>query len=1143
MSHHPSLQPEPLPGGEPVVRARRLTWLAAVAFAVCTTAACVWLLGTYLSRRAEEAVEQLLSSFTGVPVTVERVYLDSPARVVLEGVDAGPLRAEEVHLDLSIAGLIRRDPYRAVEGVSLIDGRLALDGHGDARAVEIEGHVALRPQEDGLLAQVLRGTLTVEEAAWTAEGEAALSTDGLSRLKASLTPKDGTSGRFEIDLTPSSFGTFEVWIKGEGISLPALWALVLPFLPQEAQGIPAPEGGVLGVDVRAVAGRGGVESARGDVWADELLWHVVASARAGISGTYTRQGAAGRAGEGGEAEGGRAGQGPGRGFHASAGVRIGPGALYHHAIRSLEGQIEATPAGWRFEGEALGERAAVYRLEASGRGRQADVVVLGEQVPASEAILWVSGGAPCPEEAGEEPCAARWPLRFRAAGSVSGTVQVDVGPAGSRTSGRVDVGGTWLGTTRIAEGSIDFSAGGGEVELTGALSLGGGRLAGRLAAGRALSGEIELEDVSLPAIETLAKEAGFALPVGRWRGRASGRIVLEGSAAAPQVGFDIVGIRAGALGVFVDRVEVSGAWQAGLWEIDSAAAQGPGDLRLSARGKVKGPGGVDVELEWSALSLRWLAPLFPTNPFGGLDAKIDGRSRLWDDGAGLEISGRATATGEAGGYQLDAGIGLDGRVGGLISLDGTVTTAMGSATVRSQWTKSRRSVSVALEQFPLAALAGLFGWSGIEGDVSGSVELDHPSGEALQGLALLDVPKLVVGGVGIAEARAELDLVDGSPEAAGEASCAPCLFGQGRVTGRIEPSQAGQRASDLELVAEFRGDEAELVPVSLPVWGGRASLAGGARQEDGVWRLDLRSQGSGLRYDRFGVAATFDYRASLAGPLDALKATVQAEVKSGQVDLFQLPRGFAAPSAPARSAAGRFEYDVELDVTTLRLMARSLLNGEVTGSVRLAGRLGQLQATGEMSVLRGYFGYLGRRFEIERGRASFQGTSLIPILEVTGSARVQGVTLHVDASGPADDLSLSARSDPPVDSETLRELMMEPLGGTDGLSGDWGTLASILATVVNRQVVSEVYWSLGRALEDALDIDLVEIARSDGEALELRLGKYVTPELYLAYRRNLSGQSGQAVSLEYSLGRRFLLRTTWDRERGSLLDAGVSLPF
>lgn len=267
------------------------------------------------------------------------------------------------------------------------------------------------------------------------------------------------------------------------------------------------------------------------------------------------------------------------------------------------------------------------------------------------------------------------------------------------------------------------------------------------------------------------------------------------------------------------------------------------------------------------------------------------------------------------------------------------------------------------------------------------------------------------------------------------------------------------------------------------------------------------------------------------------------------MDLFQLPplqagsRSGSRAKGASRAAAlpSRLDLDIQLDIESLRVRARSLLDGVVSGGVRLTGVLGQLHAAGELDVVRGYFGYLGRRFDVERGRAAFYGASLIPHLEVTGRTRARDLTLYVDVTGPADNLALSLRSDPPASGETLRELLMEPLGG--GAGGDWRALASVLAAAVNQQVVSEVYWTIGKALEDALQVDLVDFARGEGEQLELRLGKYVTPELYLAYRKSLAGKEGESVSLEYSLGRRVTLRTTWDEERGSHFEAEVSLPF
>lgn len=986
--------------------------LSLAVLALAVAAAAAWSLGARLVERAKQAVEEQLSASAGVPVSVARITLALPRGAVLHGVEAGPVQVRRVHLDVSLPGLIQRNPYQAVTGASADGVRLSL-GTGDpsaAIAAALDADFTLEPEGEGLRVRVGRGSFRVEESAWDLEGSLLLGPEGPSALEVRLVPQNGR-GDVTLAAAPLGAGKWTVEIRGEGVDFPALWTLLAPFLPHEAAwGLPSPGRGRAWFHVQLAVGPRGVEEGQGEARIEQLAWDAFVSDR-------------------------------------------------------VQGQ-------------------AVY--------------------------------------------AAR-------------------GPGEGRVQGRVELGGAWLGATRLAGGVVEFASGPRGLELSGSLEAGGGRIsAARLVPGPAeLSGEITLDGVALPALEQALRDVGLALPAGRWRGRLSGRLALSGTPSEPAVRFALQGERAGAAGIAVDRAEAAGEWRDGLWRVERIDAGGPGDFRLAASGSWAPGQKVDLEADWQALSLATLGTFLDNPLLQAVTGTVDGRLRLEDAGGGLSVSGQIGGRLEGQGPPVHLEAALDGRAGGPFQIGGTLAAGEGTARVRSLWGAGEVSLEASLERFPLAAATGLWGWPGVQGEASGRVQLARAAGGAWTGAGSLEVPRLKAGGVELAGVQAVLDLPGPAPgEASSGQPCRTCLFGEGRLEGRIVPSRPGERASDVHLAAAFRGDRVELVPSSIALWGGRVTLWGGARAaEDGRWRLDLRSEGKGLRFARFGSTADFDFHAALAGPVDGLKLTAAARVAQGEVDLFQLPARAGGAGTRGAVPGSGVALDLSLQAASLRLRARSLLDAEVAGSMRVTGAGGQLQASGDFEVVRGSFGYLGRRFEIERGSGSFQGTSLVPVLNVTGRTRQGGVTLYVDAVGPADDLALSFRVDPPLDGERLRELVMEPLGGSSSLSGDWGALARVLAAIVNRQVVSEVYWSLGRALEEALGVDMVEIAQGDGDALLLRLGKYVTPELYVAYRRDLSQGREQTVSLEYSLGRHSQLRTSWDQERGTFLELGVSLPF
>src|SRR5690606_19742321 len=113
------------------------------------------------------------------------------------------------------------------------------------------------------------------------------------------------------------------------------------------------------------------------------------------------------------------------------------------------------------------------------------------------------------------------------------------GPGEGRVQGRVELGGAWLGATRLAGGVVEFASGPRGLELSGSLEAGGGRIwAGRPVPGPAgPSGEITRHGVAVAAREQARRDMGLALPAGRWRGRLGGRLALSGTPSEPAVRF------------------------------------------------------------------------------------------------------------------------------------------------------------------------------------------------------------------------------------------------------------------------------------------------------------------------------------------------------------------------------------------------------------------------------------------------------------------------------------------------------------------------------------------------------------------------------------------------------------------------------
>ena len=284
-----------------------------------------------------------------------------------------------------------------------------------------------------------------------------------------------------------------------------------------------------------------------------------------------------------------------------------------------------------------------------------------------------------------------------------------------------------------------------------------------------------------------------------------------------------------------------------------------------------------------------------------------------------------------------------------------------------------------------------------------------------------------------------------------------------------------------------------------------------------------------------------------------------AETTITQVDATEAPDGDDVTLAETQASNSTIEIEVEMPDNVvlrgrdIRTAAGSLglgnLNMTVGGGFAVRKESGvPVRLVGAVEVIRGFYEFQGRRFEVEQGsEIRFRGPeSSNPELDVTGQREVSGITARVEVTGTARRPRIALSSQPPLDEGDVLSLIifnqpMSQLGQSEQVdlmdrAGDMalGALATTLAD------------SIGRAL----DVDLFEIrAPSSGGAGEVALGTQVSDRLFVGFRQEFGADSASRLSFEYRLTELLRLltsvgqgadrsRATRDREA-----AGVDLVF
>lgn len=173
-----------------------------------------------------------------------------------------------------------------------------------------------------------------------------------------------------------------------------------------------------------------------------------------------------------------------------------------------------------------------------------------------------------------------------------------------------------------------------------------------------------------------------------------------------------------------------------------------------------------------------------------------------------------------------------------------------------------------------------------------------------------------------------------------------------------------------------------------------------------------------------------------------------------------------------------------------------------------------------------------RRFVVTGGDFIFEGRDRPdPALNVDVQYRGGGTQIFITLQGTAFEPQLQLSSEPPMSQADILSVIIfgRPTAGLN--AGETRQLSAQALALVGQGSRREIEKILGPALSP--DVFTVHSEISTGSALEA--GKYLSTDLYLRYRQNLSGEGGQNVGLEYRI-------TDWlslESQVGTTRDSGV----
>ena len=187
---------------------------------------------------------------------------------------------------------------------------------------------------------------------------------------------------------------------------------------------------------------------------------------------------------------------------------------------------------------------------------------------------------------------------------------------------------------------------------------------------------------------------------------------------------------------------------------------------------------------------------------------------------------------------------------------------------------------------------------------------------------------------------------------------------------------------------------------------------------------------------------------------------------------------------------------------------------------------GQPDVVGTVSVVRGFYDFQGRRFEVLRdSQIRFQGTRPVdPALQVDAQRIISGVTAIVNIRGTVRQPQVRLSSQPPLDEADVLSLIVfnqpiNQLGEGERLN---------LAERAGALAVGYLATPLANSIARALDLDVFEIRASGGESgqASIAVGQQLGSRLFVSFRQEFGVDDFSQLSFEYRINELLRLVST-----------------
>ena len=371
-------------------------------------------------------------------------------------------------------------------------------------------------------------------------------------------------------------------------------------------------------------------------------------------------------------------------------------------------------------------------------------------------------------------------------------------------------------------------------------------------------------------------------------------------------------------------------------------------------------------------------------------------------------------------------------------------------------------------------------------------------------------------------------------------------FGDPQVVGRLEFKNAALNIIDVPNgianaagVVLFTKNRATIQNLTGETGGGKIELSGFASYDNGqaVFRLHASAHEVRVRYPE-GVSTVANAALNFTGTTDSSMLSGTVTVLRTGINLQSDFSSILAKSAePVRTPSARqgllggLSFDVQIETAPdIQLESSLTENLQAEANLRLRGTASNPALLGRINITQGKLTFFGTQYTLNQGSIAFYNPVKVePVLNIDLETKARGIDVTLSVSGPINKLSLTPRSDPPLQFSEIVALLATGRAPTSDPSllrqqssdpQSWQQMgaSALLGSAIANPVAGRLQRFFGVS---KLRIDPTLTGVDNNPQARLTLEQQVTPSITFTYITNVTTSNPQVIRVELAMSKQF----------------------